>query len=151
MCPLPRAVSTILARSDHSSLLGVCLAPRASKRSLWAIAPDGRPLPCTAPQFPPGVVSAGFRQRSMKTHAGAVGGGGQPVAQDDTRDASTSAAIKKPTVVLMGGSSPTPMSSTDFSPDGGLTRLGMQSSSHFAPHSPRFASRASHCRLNNSS
>jgi hypothetical protein len=62
----------------------------------------------------------------MKTHSGTLGGGGQPVAHDDSRDVSTSAAIKKPTLVLMGGSSPTPVSSTDSSPDIRLTMLGVR-------------------------
>jgi hypothetical protein len=48
----------------------------------------------------------------MNTHAGAVGGGGSPV---DRRDASTRAAITKPTVVLMGGSPSMPVSFTDSS------------------------------------
>jgi hypothetical protein len=47
------------------------------------------------------------------------------VAHDDSSDASTRAAIKKPTVVLMGGSSPTPVSSTDSSPDVRMTVLGV--------------------------
>jgi hypothetical protein len=119
------------------------VASRASKRSSWTISPDGRSLRCTAPQFPPGVVSAGLRQRSMNTQAGAVGGGGQPVAHDDSKDASTRAAIRKPTLGLMGGSSPVPVSSTDSSPDIRLTMLGVRSSSHVAPHNPRFASRDS--------
>jgi hypothetical protein len=59
----------------------------------------------------------------MNTQSGAVGGGGQPVVQDDSRDASTRAAIKKPTLVLMGGSSPTPVSSTDSSADIRLAML----------------------------
>jgi hypothetical protein len=61
----------------------------------------------------------------MNTHSGAVGGGGQPIAHDDSRDASTNAAIKKPTVVFMGGSSPTPVSSTDSSPAVRMTVLGV--------------------------
>jgi hypothetical protein len=61
----------------------------------------------------------------MKTHAGAVGGGGQPVAQDDSSDASSRAALKKPTLGLMGGSSPVPVSSTDPSPDIRLAMLGV--------------------------
>jgi hypothetical protein len=56
----------------------------------------------TAPLvYPPEDESAGFRQRSMKTHSGAVGAGGQPDAQDDTRDASTSAPIRTATGVLI--------------------------------------------------
>ena len=55
-----------------------------------------------------GDDSAGFRQRSMKTHSGAVGGGGQPVAHDTSRVASTSPATKKLAVVLMSGVSPMP-------------------------------------------
>jgi hypothetical protein len=62
----------------------------------------------------------------MNTHAGAVGGGGSPVAPVDRRDASTRAAITKPTVVFMGGSSPTPGASTDSPPDVGLTMLGVR-------------------------
>src|SRR5262245_33972085 len=57
------------------------------------------------------MLSAGFRQRGMKTHSATAGGGGQPVAHADSRDASTSAAIQKQTVVLIGDSPPTPISS----------------------------------------
>jgi hypothetical protein len=85
---LPRAESTVLARSDQSSLLGVRLTSLASTRCVWAIAPDGQSRHGTAPQSPPGVVSAGFRQRSMKTQAGTVGGGGQPVAPRSIREPS---------------------------------------------------------------
>jgi hypothetical protein len=61
----------------------------------------------------------------MKTHAGTVGGGGQPAAQNDNRDASLSVASKKPILVLMGGSSPTSVSSTDSSAHIRLTMLRM--------------------------
>jgi hypothetical protein len=62
----------------------------------------------------------------MKTHAGAVGGGGQPVAHDDMSHASTRAVIRGSTVALMGGASPTPASSTDASPHIRLTMLGVR-------------------------
>src|SRR5919197_5534836 len=56
----------------------------------------------TVPLFsPPGVVRAGFRQRSTKTQAGAVGVGGPPMAHDDTKAPITRAAIIMATAILM--------------------------------------------------
>jgi hypothetical protein len=61
----------------------------------------------------------------MNVHSDAAGGGGPPAAHADSRDASTSAAITKPTVVLMGNASPTPVSSPDTSTHIRLTMLPM--------------------------
>src|SRR5919109_3336923 len=59
---------------------------------------DAHPVPLS---YPPRVVRARWRQRSMKTHAGAVGVVGQPVAHDDTGEPTTRAAIITTTDVLM--------------------------------------------------
>jgi hypothetical protein len=64
---------------------------RACQHREQQAAPDQRLHPSLL--YPPGLVSAGFRQRSTKTQAGAVGVVGQPVAHDDTRQPSKNAAI----------------------------------------------------------
>jgi hypothetical protein len=103
-----------------SATTGWPLGPRSGPRGPSHPTADR----CTAPHlsYPP-VERAGFRQREMNAHSGAVRGGGQPVAQDDSSNANTRVAIKKPTLVLMGGSSPTPVSSTDPSAHIRLTVL----------------------------
>jgi hypothetical protein len=111
------------------------------------------------------VVSAGFQQRSMKTHAGAVGVVGLRVAQDDASDASTSVAIIKAMSILIPRASPMPISWTYASAYIWLTVLTMRlpvlgvlscqrylqgGVHHFPPHNPRPASRASCWSFQNS-
>jgi hypothetical protein len=51
--------------------------------------------------YPPEGDSAGFRQRSMKTHSGAVGVDCQPAAHDDNMAATDSATITKAMYVFI--------------------------------------------------